>query len=220
MRCPNCGANLIYNEANRTYQCEYCGFTEVAVEKVVEKIVYKEASPEASYNLVIMNTSQYAFSKIQYRINDANLVGFIDQNETKAFKLVPGPHQVIFHYGKVVEKFLIVILENGQPVKINFKGRGSNSTTSFVIDQPYAGEEYKNLVNGRFPSTTSALSIVAFILSLSIVFSLVGWILGIIDVSAARKQNRVPSILSVMAIVFGLLLWMLGLPMMFGLLVK
>ena len=214
MRCPNCGATLIYNDTNRTYFCEYCGFTELAVEKVVDRVVYKEASPELNYNLVISNQSPYPFSEVRFNSSDANIHGSINKDETLAYKLVPGPHKITFRYGKYQETFVIVILDSGEPVKITYKGASGGSNNHYVIDQPYAGEAYKDLVNGKFPSEVTPLSVVALILSLTVILSFWGFILGIIDLGVSKNQGKKPSTTAVMAVTFGSIFMFIGLPMM------
>ncbi len=214
MRCPNCGATLIYNDTKNTYFCEYCGFTELAVEKVVEKVVYKEASPELNYNLVISNQATYPFSEVRFSSNDANIRGSIHKDETLAYKLVPGPHKITFRYGKTQETFVIVILESGDPVKITYKGPAGGANKAYVIEQPYAGEAYKDLVNGKFPSEITPLSIVAMVLSFTIVLSFWGFLLGVIDLSVAKNQGKKPSTISVIAITFGSIFMFFGIPMM------
>ena len=207
MRCPNCGAPLIYNDTNNTHFCKCCKVAELATEKVVEKAVCKDASSESNYNLVISNQATHRFSQVRFTSKDANIHGSIKKDEIFAYQLVPGPHKITFYYGKYSDTFGIVILTSGDPVKITFIG---SPDTSFVIDQPNAGEAYKDLVNGKYPSEVTPLSIVALVLSLTVLLSFCGFILGVIDLNLAKSHGKNGSKTSSSAIIFGCIFMIIG----------
>jgi len=204
MRCPNCGAVLTYNSNNNTYLCEYCGFTEVAVKRVIEKVVYKTV---VNYNLLLSNQCPAQFAgAVQYSILDTNIRGSLRKDETKTFALAPGPHRINLRIGSRHTIYVIVIVE-GEPVKIFYRGG-----TGFEIEQPYAGEAYKNLKNGKYPSETSGIAIVAMVLSFTVIASFWGVILGAIDVNLANHKGEKPSTTATIAIIVGCLAW----PLSFG----
>ena len=165
-------------------------------------------------SLCFLAKSFSAFSEVRFNSSDANIHGSINKDETLAYKLVPGPHKITFRYGKYQETFVIVILDSGEPVKITYKGASGGSNNHYVIDQPYAGEAYKDLVNGKFPSEVTPLSVVALILSLTVILSFWGFILGIIDLGVSKNQGKKPSTTAVMAVTFGSIFMFIGLPMM------
>ena len=66
MRCPNCGAVLIYNNEKRIYVCEYCGYNEVVLEKIVYQPVVQ--APKYNYNLLISNRATAPIAKIRFTI--------------------------------------------------------------------------------------------------------------------------------------------------------
>ena len=206
MRCPNCGANLNYIEEKNTYVCEYCGFTELAEEKVVEKIVYKEVPAKASYNLVISYQSQTDYHGIGFTISDAGITRYLKKDETMSFKLAPGPHRIRFRFGQAGKTIIIVINENEDPVKIVYNGPQGEP---FTVTQPYAGDNFKELTNGKYPTKNTVLSIAAFVLSLTIFGSMWGFILGIVDLKNCSDKGQGINKLSLAAVVIGILVTLL-----------
>ena len=204
MRCPNCGAVLIYNNEKRIYVCEYCGYNEVVLEKVVYQPVVQ--APKYNYNLLISNRATAPIAKIRFTIADSNISRTLDKNETTSFLLAPGPHKVFFRCGKYNRTFVIVALDNADPVQILYNGGGTN----FEIIQPYAGEEYKDLKDGMFPAETSVLSIISFALTFTFLFSLWGVILGLADMSNASRNGVKNSSLSAASVAIGSVFTMMG----------
>ena len=206
MRCPNCGANLIFDTEKNIYICEYCGYNEV----VTEKVVYQATNTLSNYNLLISNRNHGLTNGLSFTIRDANISRRIGENETMTFLLAPGPHKIDFHIGSKTRKTLIVVtLENNDPVKVLYNGG-----QLFNVTQPYAGEEYRALKNGELPSQTTPLALVAMILTLSVMFSFWGMILGTIDMTMSKNRGEQPSLTATLAMglgcifmFFGMILW-------------
>ena len=53
MRCPCCGANLIYNREYDLFSCEYCGH----VERVVTRVVERSEAPVQTYRIPTTQTA-------------------------------------------------------------------------------------------------------------------------------------------------------------------
>lgn len=202
MRCPNCGAILNYIEENNTFVCEYCGYEEPAEEKVVEKVVYKEVPAKANYNLVISYQSLTDYHGIGFTISDAGITRYLKKDETMSFKLVPGPHRIRFRFGQTSKTITIVINENEDPVTIVYNGKQGEP---FTVTQPYAGENFKELSNGQYPTQYTGLSVAAFILSLTIFGSIWGIILGFVDLKNCTEKGQGTNKLSLAAVIIGML---------------
>jgi len=201
MKCPGCGADLNYLADRKIYKCEFCGHEEHAVEQVVTQAV------RPADNLFITNLapSTQKDPTVQITVSDANVSFTLARGGTMSLQLAPGPHTIFYRSGKFSGSLVVVLAENGAPVKVVYNG-----AKNFVIDQPFAGEAYKDLVNGKKGTPASTRSTVAFILSLTLFLSWVGFIIGFIDIVDAAKKKTEPHPFSALAMCLGLILGILG----------
>ena len=205
MRCPNCGADLKFNQANNTYVCAYCGFVESIVEKV------KKVNDASFYNLLISYPeTEMTNEKIFYKIADANLGGYIEEGQSQTFVLAPGPHKVFLKVGKKSDTYTIVIV-GSEPVRIIY-ARG----TEFEIQQPYAGSEYEDLKNGKHQTETTSASIISIILGLTIFLAPLGFVIALVDMCNSEKKGFKPSVTSITGLILCLGLSPMSLALLLG----
>lgn len=204
MKCPNCGAVLTNNQTNNTFFCEFCGYTQTQIpaQAPTQAQPQIQAQSAANYNLIIVNNSTTdTNSAISYSIIDAGINGQVEKGQSQTFLLTPGEHKIFLQVGQSCNTYTVVIVENA-PVQITY-----NLGRPFQITQPYAGEQYKNLKNGKQPGEYTALSIVALIMSLTVLLSLPAMIMAIVDISQAKSKGNKPNGLDITALILGLMLF-------------
>ena len=192
MRCPCCGANLIYKGKMKV--CEYCGYEE------------KDTSAQKDYNVLIEHLKGTA-NVFNISIPDAHIKFVTCMNQTQSLKLVPGPHTIHISMGNYRKTQVIVVPDNDEIVKISiWYDSAVDGTLHVKIDQPKVDAKY-DLQGGLFPAKKTTLTTVSFILAMTMVAPIPAIILAGIDNNNAKKAGRRPHYLSTVALVVSYLVF-------------
>ena len=191
MRCPCCGANLIYND--KKYVCEYCGHEQK------EKVEIAKSN----YNLVISHSNGTS-SVVKIRIVDARIDYDLKVNSTVSFKLVPGPHTIEFQDERRVYQRVVKVPANGEAVMVDYSYDACGKGAAVIrITEPGATPSYSDIPKANLlPAKKSGLTIPAFIMGLC-GLSIPAIIMGSISASRAKKAGRKEHGLDVLAQVLG-----------------
>ena len=204
MKCPYCGTE-VYNLAQKTElsgqvqhnvsgTVEHLGRVAYDVSGTVRHVVDRSSEPNLYISYATINYSVNMVSRI---VSTGQKNSYID-GQTATFHLPKGRQEIVLKIGKKNYNRVIYIPENNEPVRINasFNGRAH-----IDIDQPPVTDANGQPVAVNSSIRNSALSIIAFIASLSFYFAPIGLILGIID-KIRNKPNQKHG-LAVAAIIIG-----------------
>lgn len=111
MRCPNCGANINYDETRPFMFCQYCGT------KVLGSGQIQPRTISSTPNLSINYTTTRPEYELSVEFNGERWV--FPNNSTKAFTLHPGIYAMTFYIARRGWKRNIVIPQAGSPVTVN-----------------------------------------------------------------------------------------------------
>ncbi|MCR5804609.1 MAG: hypothetical protein K6G47_10135 [Clostridia bacterium] len=191
MRCPNCGANLIYKD--KKYICEFCGHEQKEKVEVAKN----------NYNIVISHSNGTS-SAITIRIIDAHIEYTLRVNSTVSFKLVPGPHTIEFQeYGRKDVR-VVNVPDNGEAVKVDYSFDAFRRDPVIIrITEPGQDPHYSDPARvALLPAKKTGLTVAALIMGCC-GLSIPAIIMGTISVNRAKKAGRKEHGLDVLAQVLG-----------------
>ncbi len=198
MRCPCCGANLIYKGKMKV--CEYCGYEE------------KDTSVFKDYN-VLVSYPAGTVSYFKIEVKDAGIEFCTRPGESRSLKLVPGPHNVTVSSGNFRRSKVIFVPDNDEVVKIAVWFDGMRDIDiHFEIDQPKVSEQFEPLVNGKLPAQNTVLSKVSLIMACTFMVPIPALVLAYIDRQRASKCNRNVSSSTLCAMILswiGMVMWLI-----------
>ena len=185
MRCPCCGANLIYK--NDVYSCEFCGYEENI----------KKTTPAPNYNLAISHSNGTS-SVITVIIRDSNISHPLKVNSTASFKLTPGPHEIEFREGGRVNRRIVTIPDNGEVLNVDYSFDFSRREP-VIIRVGDNGTGTIPLRTSNMPQAEkNTMSIVSLVLAL-VGLNIPSIVLSSINASKARKMGMKPSTMDTLA---------------------
>lgn len=226
MKCPSCGATMQFDDSKSVMDCPYCGGKVANVAEqlnitqnvnVSGTVVHVQDRSNDPNLFISYNTNNPAVGMVS-RIVDTGVKGTYVNGQTLSYHLNQGPHTIVLKIGKKNYNRDIVIPPDNQPVRIyaSFNGRAQIS-----IDQPNVPVAQTGAVNaGQAVQTQGGvtyaqpapkdpgkpkgpLSIVAFILSLTVYLSWAGAGLGAVEIFVLDKKKEKNHIFSYIAMAIG-----------------
>lgn len=191
MRCPNCGANLIYKD--KKYICEFCGHEQKEKVEIAKN----------NYNLVISHSNGTS-SVIKISIVDAHIDYDLKVNSTVSFKLVPGPHTIEFREMGRKDIRVVNVPDNGEAVKVDYSFDAFRRDPVIIrVTEPGQATTYTDKSQvGLLPAQKTGLTIAAFIMGCC-GLSIPAIILGSVSASRAKKAGRKEHVFDILAQVLG-----------------
>lgn len=111
MRCPNCGANINYDETRPFMFCQYCGT------KISGNNQMPSRTVQNTPNLSISYTTTSPAYELSVEFNGERWV--FPNNSGKSFTMAPGIYAFTFRIARRGWKRNVVIPQGGSPVTIN-----------------------------------------------------------------------------------------------------
>lgn len=191
MRCPNCGANLIYKD--KKYICEFCGHEQKEKVEVAKN----------NYNIVISHSNGTS-SAITIRIIDAHIEYTLRVNSTVSFKLVPGPHTIEFQERGRKDVRVVNVPSNGEAVMVDYSFDAFRQDPVIIkVREPGQDPYTSNAARvSLLPAKKTGMTIAAFVMGCC-GLSIPAIILGTVDANRAKKAGRKEHGLAVLAQVLG-----------------
>lgn len=234
MKCPNCGAEMQFDNTQDSMFCPFCGG------KVVNMAQKVDINQNINVSGTVVNVADHTNEPnlyISYNTNNAS-VGMVTRivstgvkstyvnGQTLSFHINQGPQQIVLKIGKKNYSRDIVIPSDNSPVRIyaSFNGRAQitvdqpSITTAAPVSAPVATPiqqvqqpqvttaPVQTQVASATKKSRSPLSILAFILSFTVYLSFVGAGLGAVDIFVLDKKNEKNHTFSYWAMGIGLIL--------------
>lgn len=205
MKCPSCGATMQFDDTKDSMECPYCGSKVANIAEQVSitqnvnvsgTVVHVQDHSNEPNLYISYNTNNPAVGFV-FRIVTNGVKGALVNGQTVSYHLDQGSHTIVLKIGKKNYSRNIVIPEDNQPVRIYaaFNGRGQ-----ITVDQPNVSASQNNVsgaasapqVQTQKPAglPKSPLSILAFILSLTMYLSWAGAGLGAVDIFVLDKKKE------------------------------
>lgn len=226
MKCPSCGATMQFDDSKESMFCPYCGgrVTNMAEQVNVNQninvsgtVVHVQDRSNEPNLYITYNTNNPAVGMVT-RIVTTGVKSTYVNGQTLTYHLNQGPHTVVLKIGKKNYNRNIVIPPDNSPVRIyaSFNGRAQIS-----IDQPNIPTMPASTPIGsqsmssqapvqqvQMPQTVpgkpkAPLSIVAFVLSLTMYFSWAGAALGTVETFVLDKNKEKNHLFSYLAMGIG-----------------
>lgn len=199
LQCPHCGASMEVNNSQDKVFCSYCG-TEIA--NLKEKIEITQNVNMSGTVRHVMDRSNDPNLYISYASAVPNVVMIVNvvdsgikntylNGMSQTYHLSQGQHTVVLKIGKKNYNRTIIIPTDNSPVRINATFTGRNA--EITIDQPNVGNidsiPTQSVVKQN-KKPQSALAIISFILSMTMIGSVLGVPLSILDLVRAKKDEK------------------------------
>lgn len=225
MTCPRCGAQMEVDSTTEFIFCQFCG-TQIMnvpqrydINQTLNIVQHIDRSNEP--NLFISYASVNPSVLMVTRIAETGQRATYVNGQTLTFHLSPGKYVVVLKIGRINYNRTIYIPEDNTPVRINasFSGRAN-----IWIDQPpytvstldhqmmNSSSSYSQMQDTAPALKKSPWSIVAFVLSFLFYTSPIAVVLGILDLSVFKRQDRNHK-LSIAAIAIGTSISLLYIPL-------
>lgn len=218
MKCPSCGATMQFDDTKDSMFCPYCGgkVSNVAEQVNINQqvnvsgtVIHVQDRSNDPNLYISYNTNNPAVGMVS-RIVTTGVKGTYVNGQTQSFHLNQGPHTIVLKIGKRNYNRNIVIPPDNQPVRIyaSFNGHAQIS-----IDQPNvapsvgAGNGQATPIQPSTPQPVgkpkAPLSILAFVLSLTVYLSWAGAGLGAVETFVLDKEKEKNHIFSYLAMGIG-----------------
>lgn len=223
LECPQCGAKMEVDDSREKVFCSYCGmelvnFTQhidvtqnVNVSGAVMHITDRSNEP----NVIIDFASVNPVERLTVSFSNTTIKRFLTNGQSTSLKLPLGKCKVSFLFPKRGLTYREIYIVEDAPVRINVT---CSSKVAIEIDQPPyelmteivpSSEPTRGAVSAapKKPAAprekASAISIIGFVLAVTMYLAPLGMILGIIDLIKNKKK---PHGLSIAAICIGLIM--------------
>lgn len=206
MKCSSCGATMQFDDTKESMDCPYCGSKVANLAEQVNitqnvnvsgTVVHVQDRSNEPNLYISYNTNNQGVGLV-FRIVSNGVKGALVNGQTVSYHLNQGPHTIVLKIGKKNYNRNIVIPADNQPVRIYcaFNGRGQ-----ITVDQPNVSAPQNAAGSGAVSAPQmqapkpaglpkSPLSILAFILSLTMYLSWAGAGLGAVDIFVLDKQKE------------------------------
>ena len=208
MKCPSCGATMQFDDTRESMDCPYCGSKVANLAEQVNitqnvnvsgTVVHVQDRSNEPNLYISYNTNNQGVGLV-FRIATNGVKGALVNGQTVSYHLNQGPHTIVLKIGKKNYNRNIVIPADNQPVRIYcaFNGRGQITVDQPNVSAPQtataAGSGAVSAPQMQAPKPAglpkSPLSILAFILSLTMYLSWAGAGLGAVDIFVLDKQKE------------------------------
>ena len=206
MKCSSCGATMQFDDTKESMDCPYCGSKVANLAEQVNisqnvnvsgTVVHVQDRSNEPNLYISYNTNNQGVGLV-FRIVSNGVKGALVNGQTVSYHLNQGPHTIVLKIGKKNYNRNIVIPADNQPVRIYcaFNGRGQ-----ITVDQPNVSAPQNAAGSGSVSAPQmqapkpaglpkSPLSILAFILSLTMYLSWAGAGLGAVDIFVLDKKKE------------------------------
>ena len=220
MKCSSCGATMQFDDTKESMDCPYCGSKVANLAEQVNitqnvnvsgTVVHVQDRSNEPNLYISYNTNNQGVGLV-FRIVSNGVKGALVNGQTVSYHLNQGPHTIVLKIGKKNYNRNIVIPADNQPVRIYcaFNGRGQITVDQPNVSAPQnaaAGSGSVSAPQMQAPKPAglpkSPLSILAFILSLTMYLSWAGAGLGAVDIFVLDKKKEKNHTLSYVAMGIG-----------------
>ena len=205
MKCSSCGATMQFDDTKESMDCPYCGSKVANLAEQVNitqnvnvsgTVVHVQDRSNEPNLYISYNTNNQGVGLV-FRIVSNGVKGALVNGQTVSYHLNQGPHTIVLKIGKKNYNRNIVIPADNQPVRIYcaFNGRGQITVDQPNVSAPQnaaAGSVSAPQMQAPKPAglPKSPLSILAFILSLTMYLSWAGAGLGAVDIFVLDKKKE------------------------------
>lgn len=207
MKCSSCGATMQFDDTKESMDCPYCGSKVANLAEQVNitqnvnvsgTVVHVQDRSNEPNLYISYNTNNQGVGLV-FRIVSNGVKGALVNGQTVSYHLNQGPHTIVLKIGKKNYNRNIVIPADNQPVRIYcaFNGRGQITVDQPNVSAPQnaaAGSGSVSAPQMQAPKSAglpkSPLSILAFILSLTMYLSWAGAGLGAVDIFVLDKKKE------------------------------
>ena len=205
MKCSSCGATIQFDDTKESMDCPYCGSKVANLAEQVNitqnvnvsgTVVHVQDRSNEPNLYISYNTNNQGVGLV-FRIVSNGVKGALVNGQTVSYHLNQGPHTIVLKIGKKNYNRNIVIPADNQPVRIYcaFNGRGQITVDQPNVSAPQnaaAGSVSAPQMQAPKPAglPKSPLSILAFILSLTMYLSWAGAGLGAVDIFVLDKKKE------------------------------
>ena len=187
MICPHCGAELSYKGTMKV--CAYCGYQE------------KDISLIKDYNVLIACSSG-SNGPVRIEIADAGILSDIGPGESQTYKLVPGPHNIVFAAANIRNTKVLHISDDDDIVTVSASYDQENGGSLPIrIDQ-----KDPELNKEKLPAAKSILALISMICTFTIIGAPIGIILGTIDLILSKRAGRMPNSAAQTGVILGVMI--------------
>ena len=144
MKCPQCGADLIFDDSKEYMFCNFCGAKIANIEERRTININKTVSGEVTYKrdtsndpnlLISYSTVETALTMVSV-IKETRDKWIYTNGQSMSYRLSPGRYELIIQVGKRKWSRFVFIPSDNTPVQVQVVFTGS---TKILIQQPQQG---------------------------------------------------------------------------------